>query len=202
MKLDKHPKAKALIFDLDGTLSDSLPVHIASWHAICSILKCTFDERIIVEMTGAPTIKIAGRIKLEQGLDIDAAELVRMKQYEFRKNINLIKAHDAVISLMKRSYGKIPMAVGTGSSRISAMLQLKELEIDQLFDFIVTADDVDRHKPEPDTFLKCAELMGVEPEFCQVFEDGELGMKAAQLAGMMLTDVRPFVTNPFASQGN
>jgi HAD superfamily hydrolase (TIGR01509 family) len=82
------------------------------------------------------------------------------------------------------------------------MLQLKELEIDRLFDFIVTADDVDRHKPEPDTFLKCAELMGVEPEFCQVFEDGELGMKAALKAGMLLTDVRPFVTNPFADSEN
>ena len=67
---------------------------------------------------------------------------------------------------------------------------MKELGIDQLFDFIVTADDVDRHKPEPDTFLKCAELMGIEPKYCQVFEDGELGMQAAQTAGMFLTDVR------------
>jgi HAD superfamily hydrolase (TIGR01509 family) len=66
----------------------------------------------------------------------------------------------------------------------------------------VTADDVVRHKPDPETFLKCAELMGVEPEFCQVFEDGELGMQAAQRAGMILTDVRPFVTNPFADSEN
>ena len=202
MKLEIYPNTRALIFDLDGTLSDSLPIHIASWHSICSILKCTFDERIIIEMTGAPTIKIAERIKREQGLEVDAAELVRMKQYEFRKNIDLIKPHDAVISLMRQSYGKIPMAVGTGSSRISAMLQLKELEIDRLFDYIVTADDVVRHKPDPETFLKCAELMGVEPEFCQVFEDGELGMQAAQRAGMILTDVRPFVTNPFADSEN
>lgn len=202
MKLEILPNTRALIFDLDGTLSDSLPVHIASWHAICSTLKCSFDERIIVEMTGAPTIKIAERVKQEQGLDIDAGEIVRMKQYEFRKNINLIKPHDVVISLMRQSHGKIPMAVGTGSSRISAMLQLKELEIDQLFDFIVTADDVERHKPEPETFLKCAELMGVNPEFCQVFEDGELGMKAAQAAGMLLTDVRPFVTDFFVASGN
>ena len=83
------------------------------------------------------------------------------------------------------------MAVGTGASRTSAMLQMKELEIDHLFDFIVTADDVDRHKPEPDTFLKCADLMNVEPEFCQVFEDGELGMQAAQSAGMLLTRCPP-----------
>jgi len=197
MKLEIHPRAQALIFDLDGTLSDSLPVHIASWHSVCEKLNCTFDDRILVEMTGMPTISFAERIKREQNLEIDAEEIVILKQQEFWQNINRIKPHDAVISLMKDAYGKIPMAVGTGASRISAMLQMKELGIDHLFDFIVTADDVERHKPEPETFLKCAEMMKVEPQFCQVFEDGELGMQAAQTAGMLLTDVRPFVTDPF-----
>jgi HAD superfamily hydrolase (TIGR01509 family) len=197
MKLEIDPKAKALIFDLDGTLSDSLPVHIASWHSVCDQLNCFFDEKIIVEMTGAPTITFAERIKKEQNIKISAEEIVRMKQKEFRKNINRIKPHDAVIDLMKNAHGRIPMAVGTGASRTSALLQMKELGIDQLFDFIVTADDVESHKPEPETFLRCAELMNTEPAFCQVFEDGELGMQAAQKAGMMLTDVRPFVSDPF-----
>ena len=202
MKLEINPLAKALIFDLDGTLSDSLPVHIASWHAVCDKLNCTLDERILVEMTGAPTISFAERIKREQNLEIAAEELVVLKQKEFWRNIGQIRPHDAVIGLMKNAYGKMPMAVGTGASRTSAMLQLKELNIDHLFDCVVTADDVDRHKPEPETFLKCAELMNVDPQFCQVFEDGELGMRAAQTAGMLLTDVRPFVADPFASKQN
>ena len=199
MELKIYPEAKALIFDLDGTLSDSLPVHIISWHAVCRKLNCTFDEQIMVEMTGAPTISFAERIISEQNLTIDAEELVALKQKEFWKNINQIKPHDAVIELMKSAHGHLPMAIGTGASKKSAMLQLQELGIDTLFDFIVTADDVEHHKPEPETFLRCAELMNVEPKNCQVFEDGELGMRAARTAGMLLTDVRPFVTDPFSN---
>lgn len=199
MKLEIHPQAKALIFDLDGTLSDSLPVHIASWHVVCKKLNCNFDERILFEMTGMPTISFAERIKKENNLQVDAEEIVVMKKQEFWLNINRIKPNEAVINLMKNAHGKIPMAVGTGACRQSAMLQMKELGIDHFFDVIVTADDVDRHKPEPETFLKCAQMLKVEPQYCQVFEDGELGMLAAHKAGMLLTDVRPFVTDPFAA---
>lgn len=192
-----NPNAKALIFDLDGTLSDSLPVHIASWHSVCSKLDCLFDEKIIIEMTGMPTISFAERIKKEQNLDIEPEELVKMKQEEFWNNISAIKPHETILDVMKEAFGKIPMAIGTGAGRTSAMLQLKELGIEKYFDFIVTADDVELHKPEPETFLKCAKYLGVAPIDCQVFEDGELGMQAALAAGMYLTDVRPYVKNPF-----
>ncbi len=193
MKINIDPKARALIFDLDGTLSDSLPVHIATWHKLCGEMGCTFDERIVAEMTGMATISFAERIKKEQRLDVDSQEIVRRKQSYFRESVHNVKPIPAVVDVVKRYHKILPMAVGTGASRKSAELQLETLQLKEYFDVIVTADDVDRHKPNPDTFLKCAELLNISPEDCVVFEDGEMGMQAARKAGMSLIDVRPYL---------
>ena len=195
MKLDKHPDAEALIFDLDGTLSDSLPVHIATWNIVCTHYNCHFDANMMEELTGMPTIQFAYRIISDNQLKgIDPVEMVKMKQETFWESLGNLKPHNSVVSLVHQYYGKIPLAVGTGANRKSAELQLKALGILDKFDAIVTADDVSKHKPEPQTFLKCAELVKISPEKCHVYEDGILGMQAAKTAGMFLTDVRPFLT--------
>lgn len=195
-KLDKHPNAAALIFDLDGTLSDSLPLHIETWHKVCKHYHCEFDPLIFPELTGMPTIQFAYRIIEDNKLKgVDPVEMVKMKQQIFWENIDLLKPHLPVVDLVHQYHGKFPLAVGTGASRRSAELQLKALNIYDLFDAVVSADDVTEHKPEPQTFLRCAELMKTSPEKCQVFEDGILGMQAAEAAGMFLTDVRPYLTN-------
>lgn len=193
MVLDKHPNAEALIFDLDGTLSDSLPVHIATWHKVCARYNCRFDEGMVAELTGMPTIRFAERIIADNHLKgVDPEEIAKLKQETFWEHADLLRPHQAVVDLVYKYHGKIPMAIGTGASRKSAMVQLEKLGLTPYFDAIVTADDVTEHKPEPQTFLKCAELIGVEAEKCQVLEDGILGMQAAHSAGMYLIDVRPF----------
>ncbi|WP_159517368.1 HAD-IA family hydrolase [Sunxiuqinia indica] len=196
MKLDKHPDAEALIFDLDGTLSDSLPVHIATWEIVCEKYNCKFDPAIVYELTGMPTIQFAYRIIKDNQLEgADPEEMVKMKQQTFWEMLGGLRAHDLVVNLVHKYHGKIPMAVGTGANRKSAELQLQALGIYDKFDAIVTADDVTEHKPEPQTFLKCAELINTSPAKCHVYEDGVLGMQAAKTAGMFLTDVRPFLEN-------
>ena len=193
MGLQVDPKAKALIFDLDGTLSDSLPVHMATWNKIGSSIGFVFDERLVHAMTGMPTIAFAQRIIEENGLRLSPGELVRMKQEAFWEAVHLVRPVELVVEIVRAWHGRLPMSVGTGASRRSAALQLSELGLTPYFDIIVTADDVTRHKPHPDTFLECARLMGVDPSGCQVFEDGILGMEAARSAGMIVTDVRPYI---------
>lgn len=193
MGIKVHPKAKALIFDMDGTLSDSLPVHLATWNKVADKYGFTFDPQIIHELTGRPTVEFANRIIKQYGVSEKAELLVKMKQEAFWNLAHLLKPIDEVVSIVKANYGKLPMAVGTGAGRKSTEIQLKELNLMIYFDAIVSADEVKKHKPEPETFLECARLMGVEPQFCQVFEDGDLGIEAAKKAGMFVTDVRPHI---------
>ncbi len=193
MGITVHTKAKALIFDLDGTLSNSLPVHLETWNIIGRKYGFDFDPQIIYEMTGRPTIEFAKHIIERYCVNEKPENLVKMKQESFWELAHLLQPVEEVVAIVKSCHGKIPMSVGTGASRKSAEVQLKALGLTDYFDNIITADDVTKHKPEPETFLECARLMGVEPQYCQVFEDGDLGIIAAEKAGMYVTDVRPLI---------
>lgn len=188
------PEAKALIFDLDGTLIDSLELN---WQAMDTALR---EQGIVIEraefigMTGRSIEEIT-RLIVERhghsGIDCDA--IVRRKREIANGKANEVEEITIVADVARAAKGKIPMAVGTGSDRHRAELMLASTGLLNLFDHIVAADDVARHKPEPDTFLRCAELMGVPASQCQVFEDGDTGIEAAHKAGMMVTDVRPLL---------
>lgn len=193
MTIKVQEGVKALIFDLDGTLSDSLPVHVQTWNKIGEKYGFEFDPQIVREMTGRPTIEFAKRIVEQYDLAESPENIVQIKQEAFWELAHLLVPVKDVISLVYENYRKIPMAVGTGASRKSAEFQLKALHVISFFDAIVTADDVTKHKPEPETFLECARLMNIEPKYCQVFEDGDLGITAAQKADMVVTDIRPFI---------
>lgn len=193
MKLEVHPDARGLIFDLDGTLSNSLPVHIATWNKVGEKYGFKFDPEILREMTGRPTIEFARRIVEQYALTAAPNDIVNLKQRTFWDSAHLLKPVDEILAIVKKYHGKLPMAVGTGASSRSAEVQLKALDLTRYFDAVVSADSVTGHKPKPDTFLECARLLGVEPKFCQVFEDGDLGIEAANKAGMIVTDVRPHI---------
>jgi beta-phosphoglucomutase-like phosphatase (HAD superfamily) len=152
-----------------------------------------FDPQIVYELTGRPTIEFARRVVDQYNVSESPENIVKMKQESFWDLAHLLEPVEEVTSIVKSSYGKLPMAVGTGASRRSAEVQLKTLGLTHYFDAIISADDVTSHKPEPETFLECARLMGIEPQYCQVFEDGDLGISAGNKAGMIVTDVRPYI---------
>ncbi len=192
MKYDINPGIKGLIFDLDGTLADTMPYHFESWKKACRKYGADIEPAFLRLHTGSPGWIIASEIIKKCGLEgkVTIEQIVREKLEQFHKIQHKVKPIKPVASIVKKYSGKMPMAVGTGGHREAVERTLQITGLRKYFDIIVTANDVDNFKPHPETFLRCAELMEVEPEYVEVFEDGELGIKAAEMAGMVATDVR------------
>ncbi len=191
-KLDINPKTKGLIFDLDGTLADTMPVHFTAYQNILSKYGIDYTYEVFMSLAGVPAVGTVEKINQLYGASLNAEEVGHEKEAEYEKIMHLMKPIDPVVELVEKYHGKLPMSIGTGGYHRLAWKTVKMIGLDKYFDILVAAEDVKNHKPYPDTFLRCAELMGVSPEYCQVFEDGEPGMQAAKTAGMMATLVTPF----------
>jgi len=192
MQYDIKPGVKGLIFDLDGTLADTMPYHFEGWKKACNKYGASIDPAFLRKHTGSPGWIIAGEILKENNLDGDVTvdEIIEEKLKVFYEQQQYVKPIKPVADIVKKYYGVLPMSVGTGGHRLAVERTLEVTGLRKYFDIIVTANDVKHFKPHPETFLKCAELMKVDPQHVEVFEDGELGIIAAKEAGMKITDVR------------
>ena len=176
----------ALIFDLDGTVVNSMPAHFEAW---CRALAengapSVFPEEVFYAMGGLPTRDIVAVLNSEQGLDLDPDAISLAKRHHFLDCLDQVTLVDEVIDFARANAGKVPMAIASGGSRLVVERTLKALEIADLFDEVLTADDVRHGKPAPDIFLEAAERLDVAPESCVVFEDAPAGIEAARSAGM------------------
>jgi len=185
-------RAKALIFDLDGTLADTMPVHYLAYRNILRQYGIDYSYEMFMSLAGVPAIGTIKKINEIFGTSLAPEEVGNAKEDEYEKIMHQMKPIEPVVELVKRYHGKLPMSVGTGGYRRLALKSLQIIGLDNYFDILVSAEDVVNHKPHPDTFLRCAELMGVAPGYCQVFEDGQPGMQAAKTAGMMATLVTDY----------
>lgn len=181
----------AVIFDLDGTLVDSMPAHFAAW---CEALSKhdapnVFPEDVFYALGGRPTKDIVTELNGECGLKLDAVEVAADKREAFLRNIGQVVIIDEVVEFARSLRGKMPMAVATGGTRIVAEKTLQAVGLSDLFDEVVTASDVSCGKPAPDIFLEAAARLEVAPARCLVFEDAPAGLMAAQSAGMQVVCV-------------
>lgn len=179
-----------LIFDMDGTILDTEPTHRQAWRQVLAQHGMTFDEKALIGLNGSPTWRIAQFIVEQHQSGLDPYHLAAEKTALFKSILFDVVRPLPLIEVVKAYKGRRPMAVGTGSEHAMAEALLQHLGLRDYFSAIVGADDVKRHKPEPDTFIRCAELMGVSPLRCVVFEDADFGLQAARAAGMDAVDVR------------
>ena len=181
----------AVIFDLDGTLVDSMGVHFTAWcealakHGAANV----FPEDVFYAMGGRPTKDIVEELNGELGLKLDAESVAVDKRNAFLENIDQVTINEEVVNYARSIRGKMPIAIATGGTRLVVEKTLQAIGLSDLFDEVVTANDVKCGKPAPDVFLEAAARIEIEPERCLVFEDAPAGIMAAQSAGMEVVSV-------------
>ena len=191
-ELAPNPLAKGLIFDIDGTICDTMPVHFIAWRETAAEQGIDFTPELFVEVTGIPAFQTSQYLKNKFNLDFDELAFTLLKEKRYEQNMHKAKPIEPVVNIIREYKGKIPMACGTGGSQYLAWKTLEIAGVKDCFEHVVAAEDVVNHKPFPDTFLKAAELIGVQPSDCEVYEDGQLGIDAAERAGMMWVDVTKY----------
>lgn len=175
---------RAYLFDCDGTIVDSMPLHYIAWKKALGEWNCTFDEDLFYTWGGRPVTEIIGALNRMHGLEMPVDAVARRKESLYFELERDLKAIPEVLEHIEAMHGHVPLAVVSGSRRNSVVHSLSALGLLDKFDILVCAEDYARGKPAPDCFLTAAARLGVAPEHCLVFEDTEMGIKAATAAGM------------------
>ncbi|MFT3788464.1 MAG: HAD family phosphatase [Tepidisphaeraceae bacterium] len=186
------PDIVGIIFDVDGTLADSMPIHFKSWQKAMADLGGSISEKEFYDMAGVTTKKMIGMLNEMHGTDVPIDLGSAVKEQVYFDMIPEVPAIQAVVDVVHDYFGKLPMAIASGGRRYVVVQTLTAIKLSHRFDVMVTADDVVHGKPDPEMFLEAARMMKVPPEKCLVFEDGDPGIEAAKRAGMKWIDVRDY----------
>lgn len=184
---------RAYLFDCDGTIVDSMPLHYQAWKKSLAEWNCVYDEKLFYEWGGRPIREIINLLNEMHGLSMPVEQVAERKEKLYHELVPTLQPIPEVIEHIDAQHGLIPFAVVSGSRRSSVTASLGALGLLDKFDILVCAEDYKRGKPAPDAFLLAAERLGVAPADCLVFEDTDLGIEAATAAGMVSVKVpQPF----------
>lgn len=181
---------QGLVFDCDGTLADTMPLHWRAWQIITQRHELHFPQDRFYALGGVPSREILKMLAEEQGRSLDHIAIAHEKEETYLPLIIEAEPIHAVVEIAKANFGKISMAVASGGTQPIIIGVLEHLKIRHLFAAVVTSEMVTNQKPAPDIFLEAARRIGVDPKFCRGYEDTDLGMQAIRSAGMDAVDVR------------
>ena len=184
---------KALIFDCDGTLVDSMPLHFKAWQETYEALGREYPHDFVDERKGMPIHEVVNQYNAVYNDNIDVQEFVNERERRVKVRLPSVKAIAPVVDVANKYTGILPMAICSGSMRESVNISIQAIGLAGVFKVILTSDDQFKPKPAPDMFLEAAKRLNINPRFCQVFEDGDLGIQAAENAGMVATDIRKYI---------
>lgn len=185
---------KGIIYDLDGTLADTMPVHYKACQMACAEFNIEFPYDYFIAKAGIPTLTVFEMFVEEYNhTGIDGIALGKSKEQLFLDLIPTVSSITPAEELLLQNIGKRKIAVGSGGQRESVERTLQAIGLIDKIETIVSADDVEQHKPHPDTFLQCAKNLNLKPEECIVLEDAVLGFEAAKRAGMEYININDYL---------
>jgi HAD superfamily hydrolase (TIGR01509 family) len=175
---------RAYLFDCDGTIVDSMPLHYIAWKKALAEWNCVYEKNLFYSWGGRPIREIIALLNEKNGLNMPVDEVAHKKEGYYLELLPTLKAIPEVVEQIEAHHGRIPFAVVSGSRRESVVGSLSALNLLDKFDVLVCAEDYKNGKPAPDAFLLAAKKLGVAAADCLVFEDTDLGIEAASAAGM------------------
>lgn len=176
---------RAYLFDMDGTIADSMPLHYIAWKQALAEYGCSdFPEDLFYSWGGMPVREIISTLNQRHALSMPVDEVAHRKEGLYYELLPKLTAVPEVLEQIEEAHKRIPFAVVSGSTRDSVTASLRFLHLEDKFDVLVCAGDYRNAKPDPEPFLLAAQKLNVPPSSCLVFEDTEMGIQAATRAGM------------------
>lgn len=175
---------QAYLFDCDGTIADSMPLHYIAWKQALDEWGCVFPEDLFYAWGGRPVADIIATLNERQGLAMPIGAVAQRRESLYRQLLPKLTVVPEVLQHIDNAYQRLPFGVVSGSTRESVTASLKPLGLLEKFDVMVCAGDYTEAKPDPEAFLLAAQLLDVPPQSCLVFEDTDMGIQAATAAGM------------------
>ena len=161
-----------------------MPLHYVAWKEALAAWNCSFSEDLFYAWAGFAVAKIICLLNEKHGLKMPVEDVARRKEEIYLGSLPNLKAVPEVLEHIDLQFGRIPLAVVSGSTRESVSASLCSLHLLDKFETLVCAGEYQKGKPDPEAFLIAAARLNVKPELCLVFEDGDLGIAAARAAGM------------------
>jgi HAD superfamily hydrolase (TIGR01509 family) len=175
---------RAYLFDCDGVIADSMPLHYLAWRKALAPWDCDYPEELHYTWGGRPTTEIIAALNARDSLAMPVAATAQHKEEYYYERLHQLQPVPEVVEIVRAEHGRIPFAVVSGSNRESVLKSLQTIGLAGFFPIIVSSEDYERPKPAPDAYLVAAARLGVEPAACLVFEDTQIGLQSAAAAGM------------------
>ena len=191
----------AIIFDCDGTIADTLPVHFQTFREALGEQGYELTPEWYQARTGLSSGRLFEAYEKAFGVTLDRDALLARCRRLYDNHLDVLREHGFAAGIAREQFGHVPMAVASAGLKSIVISTLRTLDLLELFEHVVTVEDVKHPKPAPDLYLLAAGKLGVPPERCLVFEDTEEGLEAARNAGMRAIDVRPYLVPQSTTDG-